>query len=348
MSNAQAAAKLQAAHRGQSTRKGKAAADWQDTNMALFGSDVEKKIKAAAADGEPQWDDAGLKPGLQIWRIESFKVKPWPESKYGQFHTGDSYIVLHTYIKDPEVNPDKLAWNIHFWIGSESSQDEYGTAAYKTVELDDKLGGAAVQHREVESSESDLFCGHFPKGVRYLKGGVATGFKHVEDPATREPVLLRIKGTAGNMQLRQVRLKRTYMNSGDVFVMDTVDALWQWNGAEASAHEKSKAAELCRLLQADDAARKHREIHVLDEGSPEGDGTAKEFKYKSYLDKDSTPHVPVILTSSSLCSHALSAPLLQSAPNRAAFESHHAKEPRLLEGMPEGLSTTHSAGCGQP
>jgi len=249
--------------------------------MALFGSDVEKKIKAAAADGEPQWDGAGLKPGLQIWRIESFKVKPWPESKYGQFHTGDSYIVLHTYIKDPEVNPDKLAWNVHFWIGSESSQDEYGTAAYKTVELDDKLGGAAVQHREVESSESDLFCGHFPKGVRYLKGGVATGFKHVEDPATREPVLLRIKGTAGNMQLRQVRLKRTYMNSGDVFVMDTVDALWQWNGAEASAHEKSKAAELCRLLQADDAARKYREIHVLDEGSPDGDGTAKEFKYKS-------------------------------------------------------------------
>lgn len=35
--------------------------DWKDTNMALFGSDIEKKIKQAAADGEPQWDDAGLK-----------------------------------------------------------------------------------------------------------------------------------------------------------------------------------------------------------------------------------------------------------------------------------------------
>ena len=35
--------------------------DWKDTNMSLFGSDLEKKIKQAAADGEPQWDDAGLK-----------------------------------------------------------------------------------------------------------------------------------------------------------------------------------------------------------------------------------------------------------------------------------------------
>lgn len=40
--------------------------DWQDTNMSLFGSDIEKKCKAAAADSEPQWDDAGVKPGLQV------------------------------------------------------------------------------------------------------------------------------------------------------------------------------------------------------------------------------------------------------------------------------------------
>jgi len=44
-------------------------------------------------------------------------------------------------------------------------QDEYGTAAYKTVELDTFLDDQAVQHRECEGHESDLFLSYFPKGL---------------------------------------------------------------------------------------------------------------------------------------------------------------------------------------
>ena len=29
-----------------------------------------------------------------------------------------------------------LKYDLHFWIGKHSTQDEYGTAAYKSVELD--------------------------------------------------------------------------------------------------------------------------------------------------------------------------------------------------------------------
>lgn len=44
---------------------------------------------------------------------------------------------------------------IHLKINN--SQDEYGTAAYKTVELDTYLDDKPVQHREVENHESDMF-----------------------------------------------------------------------------------------------------------------------------------------------------------------------------------------------
>ena len=160
--------------------------DWQDTNMSLFGSDIEKKCKEAAANSEPSGTTLA-ESRLQIWRIEQFKVKPWPQSKYGRFHVGDSYIILNTYIKDPENNPDKLAWDVHFWIGSESTQDEHGTAAYKTVELDDKLGGAAVQHREVQESESKQFLDYFGgKQIMYLAGGEGQ-VKQVEEGEARDP-----------------------------------------------------------------------------------------------------------------------------------------------------------------
>ena len=131
---------------------------------------------------------------------------------------------------------------------------------------------AQCRYREVEGGESDRFARLFPQGLRYLAGGTASGFKHVDDAAEREPVLLRIKGLAGNVAMRQVKLSRTVMNSGDCYVMDTPQCIYQWNGKESSAHERAKASELCRLLQQD----KHRDTKVLDEGTPEGDGTSPE------------------------------------------------------------------------
>lgn len=57
---------------------------------------------------------------------------------------------VYSLLSDIMYNSSALNWNLHFWLGKDTSQDESGIAAYKTVELDDSLGGAAVQYREVQ------------------------------------------------------------------------------------------------------------------------------------------------------------------------------------------------------
>ena len=37
---------------------------------------------------------AGQKAGIEIWRIEKLHAVRYPEDQYGQFFSGDSYLVL--------------------------------------------------------------------------------------------------------------------------------------------------------------------------------------------------------------------------------------------------------------
>lgn len=215
------------------------------------------QIRQEAAGTEDAWKLAGKAPGLQIWRIEKFKVVAWPKDQYGKFYEGDSYIVLNTY-KKPDV--EKLFYDVHFWIGKDSTQDEYGTAAYKTVELDDFLGGDPVQHREIQGSESRLFLSYF-KSVQFLSGGVETGFRAVK-PTEYRPRLLHIKG-ARQIVIREVEMSTKSLNKGDVFILDAGLDIYQLTTSKSGGMERVKAAEFARSL--DDERGGKPTVHVFSE-----------------------------------------------------------------------------------
>jgi gelsolin len=73
--------------------------DLSQTNVAMIGTSLDKATRKAAAETEAAWHGAGTEFGILIWRIEKFNVVAWPEEEYGNFFSGDSYIVLHTYKK---------------------------------------------------------------------------------------------------------------------------------------------------------------------------------------------------------------------------------------------------------
>jgi hypothetical protein len=159
-----------------------------NSNMSAFGSDLDRKVKETAAACEAAWADVETGPALRVWRIERFHVVPWPEEMYGSFHVGDCYIVLKRLFDHPPHS-----YSIHFWLGDESSIDERGTAAYKTVELDTKLGGTPVQYRELQGSESDVFKSYF-SGLTYLPGGVESGFRtvHPDEYNNWQPIITMV------------------------------------------------------------------------------------------------------------------------------------------------------------
>jgi gelsolin len=137
---------------------------------------------------------------------------------------------------------------VFFWLGAETSQDEAGTAAYKTVELDDLLGDEPVQYREVQGNESKKFLDLFPK-ISILAGGVESGFRNVK-PQEYKPRLLHVTGYKKHVQVYQVALKAENLNNSDSFVLDAGLSVYQFNGTKSSAWEKRKANAIVDELQA--------------------------------------------------------------------------------------------------
>lgn len=201
-------------------------------------------------------------PGIIIWRIEKMDLAPVPQKAYGSFFEGDCYILLSTM-----KSGNTFTYDIHYWIGLESSLDEQGSAAIYTTQLDDHLGGSPVQHREVQGHESDCFRGYFKQGIIYKKGGVASGMKHVETNSYDVKRLLHVKGKR-NVTAKEVEMSWSSFNLGDVFLLDIGKAIIQWNGPESNRQERLKGMQLAKDIR--DRERGGRaEIRVV-EGDEEG------------------------------------------------------------------------------
>lgn len=156
------------------------------------------------------------------------------------------------------------SYDIHYWIGSRSTQDEQGAAAVYAIQLDEFLGCAPVQHREAQGHESDAFRGYFKQGIIYKKGGVASGMRHAETNAYDVRRLLQVKGkkraVAAEVRRRverwrgferterelcvppvlQVEMSWMSFNLGDVFLMDIGKTIVQWNGPKSNRQERLK------------------------------------------------------------------------------------------------------------
>uniref|UniRef100_A0AAY5K4L6 Villin-1 n=1 Tax=Esox lucius TaxID=8010 RepID=A0AAY5K4L6_ESOLU len=177
-------------------------------------------------------------PGLQIWRIEDMEMVPFPPKAYGQFYEGDSYVILYT-----NKVRSSFTYDIHYWLGKDTSNDEQGAAAIYTTMMDEHLGGVAVQHREAQGYESDTF-----RGKQQQKGGVASGMKQVETNTYNIRRLLHVKGRK-HVVAGEVDMNWSSFNKGDVFLLDLGSLIIQWNGPKSNRMERLKGMNLAKDIR---------------------------------------------------------------------------------------------------
>uniref|UniRef100_A0AAQ4R980 Scinderin like a n=2 Tax=Gasterosteus aculeatus aculeatus TaxID=481459 RepID=A0AAQ4R980_GASAC len=200
---------------------------------------------------------AGKKPGLQVWRIEKMDLAPVPPELHGDFFTGDSYIVLNT-TRAP-------SYNIHSWFGEEASQDEKGCAAIFMTQLDTHMKGAPIQFSEYQNNESLTFLGYFKSGIKYKKGGVASGFKHV---VTNDANIQRLLHVKGRRIIRATEVPMTWdsFNKGDCFIIELGKLIYHWSGSECNFFERLKTTEIAIAIR-DNERQGRGELKMIDEGS---------------------------------------------------------------------------------
>jgi len=159
----------------------------------------------------------------------------------------------------------QLHHDLHFWLGAESTQDEMGTAAYKTVELDDFLGRDAPQYREVQGYETPRFHTYFPNGIKLMAGGIGTGFHHVK-PEEYVPKLFHIYGKA-RIHCEEVKLISDSLNDSDAFVLDGGLKIYIWLGKSSTKTEMFRSTQIANELK---ESRKGASVEQLNhDGSEE-------------------------------------------------------------------------------
>ncbi|KAL0339926.1 UNVERIFIED_CONTAM: Villin-4 [Sesamum radiatum] len=208
--------------------------------------------------------------GIEIWRIENFQPVAVPKDLHGKFFTGDSYVILKT----TALKSGALRHDIHYWLGKDTSQDEAGTAAIKTVELDAVLGGRAVQYREVQGHETEKFLSYFKPCIIPQEGGIASGFKHAE--AEEHQTRLYIAYHNVLLMAGQVTFARSSLNHDDVFILDTRSKIFQFNGSNSSIQERAKALEVVQYIK-DTFHDGKCEIAAIEDGRLMSDAETGEF-----------------------------------------------------------------------
>nr|XP_026691596.1 villin-1-like isoform X2 [Ciona intestinalis] len=192
---------------------------------------------------QQQLDNAGVKNGLQIWRVKPDNLIPLPKSSYGVFHESHAYIILRTYTSVNGVTKMSL----HYWTGKTSSRSIRNKASEFTVKLYAQQSCLTTQYREVQGFESTEFEKYFKRGLIYVRGEVREdepeGFPHFH--------VKRIFHVNGEFPTRAAEVDFAWSSfvRNDVFLIDIGNVIMIWRGHDCTDRQLAKGMMLAKMIK---------------------------------------------------------------------------------------------------
>ncbi|KAK7580524.1 hypothetical protein V9T40_001153 [Parthenolecanium corni] len=136
---------------------------------------------------------------------------------------------------------------------------------------------------------------YLPSCIRYLPGGVKSGFHHTDINPEGNKKLYQVKGKK-NIRVTQVPVKVTSMNNGDCFILDSGSEIYVYCGEKSKRTERLTATQAANQIRDQDHnGRGHVTKIESGESSPEefekffevlGSGSLKEVAPAPAVDDD--------------------------------------------------------------
>eukprot|EP00026_Physarum_polycephalum_P000343 Phypoly_transcript_00343.p1 GENE.Phypoly_transcript_00343~~Phypoly_transcript_00343.p1 ORF type:complete len:1625 (+),score=418.05 Phypoly_transcript_00343:184-5058(+) len=195
---------------------------------------------------------------VTIWRVEEYTKVEVPPSKYGEFYSGDSYLILYSY-----VFKNKDCYLIYFWQGRNSTINEKGASALLTIEQNDILKGAAKDVRVVQNKEPKHFLTVF-KGKIVVHLGKDPEAKKSGSGFKSEVGLYHVRGTNEvNTRAIQINTSACGLTSMSAFVLKARNKVFAWYGTYSNNFERNFAKNVF--------AHEGQQVIEINEGSEPAD-----------------------------------------------------------------------------
>jgi hypothetical protein len=179
---------------------------------------------------------------LKVFRVEKGELVEMSEG-FSEFTRGDAYLV-------------DAGMKIYCWIGSECSVDEKFLTSISSVLLDQSRGGGDADIDTIdEGEETEQFRALF-ENFMIVEGDQAGSILKKPPPTTFANKMYRVAGeTFEEVELARVPLLKSNLDSGNCYIIETLDTIYLWIGKGSSAKEKFKANIVARKIRSDRGGR---------------------------------------------------------------------------------------------